>query len=113
MTHRKFVLASLILLPLGLGLAGVAVAGSPQLAIPHGVLKVAENGQNNGKDAETQDGVQDEGKVESNDGAQDEGTVESNDGTQDEGNVESGNDGPDKGGANSEHENQGEENGEN
>lgn len=53
MTYRKFFLANLILLPLGLGLAGVAVAGSSQLAIPQGVLKVAENGQNNGKDAET------------------------------------------------------------
>lgn len=100
MTHRKFVLASLILLPLGLGMAGAAVAGNPQSVNPHHAFKPAENQRDNGKDAETQDGVQDEGNVESNDG------------TQNEGNVESGNDGPDKEGASSEHENEGEENGE-
>lgn len=113
MTKRDLALASLVLLPLGLGWAGAAFAGDSQTAFPQVAFQVAENNQNNGQDAETQDGAQDEGNVESNDGAQDEGNVESNDGGQDEGNTESESGGQDKGGAKSEHENEGEENGEN
>jgi len=113
MTKRDLALASLVLLPLGLGWAGGAIAGGSQTTVPQVAFQVAENNQNNGQDAETQDGAQDEGNVESNDGAQDEGNVESNDGAQDEGHTESENGRQENGGAKSKNENEGEENGEN
>lgn len=113
MTKRDLALASLVLLPLGLGWAGGALAGNSQTAVPQVAFQVAENNHKSGQDAETHDGAQDEGNVESNDETQDEGNVESSDGGQDEGNTESGSGGQDKGGANSEHENEGEESGEN
>ena len=113
MTNRELALASLVLLPLGLGMVGGAVAGTTHTEIPQIGFKVTGSNQDHGGANNFQHGSQNEGNVEVRDGAQGEGNAEANDDGHDEDNAESNDDGQDKGGSGPDHENKGEENGEN